>query len=597
MAYIPAYKLTSKAKKGSTKSTEVEGIGAFLSRITRSRADADRKEDLAMQEKIVRGEVSIDEQIEYNESRMKRYAEGSTEWQTLQNNVAELEVGKKWETLGDMASREVNPDKQKGFLVGWQGDTDEGSDLFNQIQDKINRIDIQIEDKAYNAALEESTTLLSRGQKSRDDHISFLYTQLNATTQESLRTKIQSSINTEEETLKTETERAADQVLDDLHGSGIITNEETYLSGLNEDLQQAIREDDILSITLRTEDIKQGEFYLEDMRSAFSFDEMELEHIKGDKSDDEKLTWYKDYLAGDNLDRVIKFGPGTGLVRSTYFQGRMEKFIPTMIENKEDDLTRQWSKLTSSSGSTLDAIKAEAGAITAEMETFGARTEFGNYTTEIRAMKQGMTESLIDQQLARINLMDRRNELDGVGTLRELDSLKNNYPEVVGNPVFRTRILGLEEGIARDEYNKFYGEVTGDIQKQRDTLALRQSKLNALAVARPDLVDLITQQMNELEAGYKAIGETEAQFNQQFGASFKDFQKFLPDIQTGQVTRPEFKLPEFQAGITAEEIGKTPQLGLRIPDVASLQRQNPEDVLEGSFGGSRFLKPGKELTQ
>lgn len=596
MAYTPAYKLTPKATT-ATKSTQVEGIGAFISRMGRARNEADRKEDLVMQEKITRGEVSIDEQIAYNEGRMRRFSKNSTEWQTLQNNIADLEVGKKWETLNDMESREINLDKRKGFLVDWRGEVEEGSDLFNQIEDKINRYDIQIEDKAYNAALEESTTLMSRGKKSRNDHIKFLYTQLNSTTTSDLRTKIGLSINSEEETLKIETERNADQILDDLHGSGIVENEQTYLDGLNEDLQQAIDENDVLEVSRRTEDVKQAGFYITDMRSAFSFDEMELKHVKGTLSDDEKLSWYKDYLSGDDLDRVIKFGPGSGLVRNTYFQGQMERFIPKMIENKEDDLFRQWSKLTSSSGSTLEDLKREAGTIRATMDTFGARADFANYTNEIRDMKTSMDESLADQQLARLDLMSARSEIDGVGILRELDSLKNNFPDVIGKSLFRNKILLLEEDVAKDEYQKFYGEITGDIQKQRDMLAIRQSKLNILAQSRPDLVDLITQQMNEIEDGYKSIGDAESKFNLQFGQSFKDFKQFLPDLQTGQVTRPGFELPEFKPAQTIEQVGQTSQLGIRIPDVASLQRQNPEDIMEGAFGGSRFLKPGKQLIQ
>ena len=594
MAYTPPYKLKTKAAASTSASAAVEGIGAFLSRIGKARRESDKLDDLEIQERITKGDINMDELIAYNKKKQSRFSQGTPEWQTLQNNMVDLEIGKKWETYAELESSGATLDSQRRFLDEWKSEVKEDSDLYNQHTDSINRLNIKIEDQSYNIAIEESISLINKGKKTQKEHIKFLSAQLASTTNEKLRIKIKANLNTAEETLVRDTERAADATLDALHGNGLIEDEKSYLTGLEEDLEQATTENDILEIQRRTQDIKEQKAYKFDMEKSFEYDEVKLNNAKGTISDEEQLTFYKEYLNEENLDEVIRYGSGAGLPRRAHYEKEMASFIPRMIDNKEDDLRNQFDKTVNSASSSFEDIQDEARAIGLEMDRFAANRDMALYTQDLDNMKASLNETLVDRQLGKIDLMESRGDIEGVETLRQLNNLASKYGDVVNKNIFQSRVLNIEKSVGQSEYNDFYGDTFGEIKKRRDEIAVRENQLNTLLASRPDLGGLLTQEFKSVEDARKGLSTLETDFNKKFGSNFKDFKQFLPDLQTGEVTRPDFAVDEFNFN-NIDDIGGTEQLGVKIPDIASLQRQNPDDILDESYGGSRYLKPGAQL--
>lgn len=483
-SYTPPYKLSQKAGKTTSKETALEGISAFLSRVEAARNEADKKEDLAMQERIIKGDVSTDELILWNKTRQKRFAKDSVEWQTLDNNVAELEIQKKWDAFSELQSSAADLNVQKQFLNDWRSDIKGESDLDVKIGLEMDRLNVKLEDKSYSDALQASSANLAKGKKSRQQHISFLYDQLRTVKDETLKERIQSEIDNEEVTLKREVEQAADYELDSLHASGLLEDENAYLAGLEEDKNQAVSENDLMEVKRRTGDIKEAKAWIYDIEKDTSFKEMKLNNEKNTLSDDERLQWYKDYLGGDSLDEMIRYGEGAGQQRKFHYENAMNKFIPDMILNKQNELSRRFDKLDFGDNGTLERMKSEMQSINSEMGAFLNRTDFINFTVDKTNFKNNLERGIINGMVDKLDEMGTSEQAREAKIFSELSNLEVMYPEMMGDSTIQNKIDTLRHNTITREMD----HIDNDREKKKLTGLQALQEFDELKERHPEMM-------------------------------------------------------------------------------------------------------------
>lgn len=633
MAYVPAYKLSKYPGSGGSAQASPEGILAFLSRVRQAQQEADNAEDLRIQEQVASGTISIDDQINYNKTRQARFLPTSKEYQQLSNNIADLNVSKKWQVLSTMDSNGQPKTDQIKYLSQWLGTLTSGSDLANNVSDRIGKLQIQANQDTYAKNYEAKRAGFSLGQLQRKDVLTYLQQQLGSTNDETLRGIIQADIDTQTQELLNDTSNFRDVTLAQLDQMGGEGESGAYL-GLLESLHaSSAASGDAASVARLAGDIDTQRRYLvgvtidRQLHVAYT----ELLTKPGTASNEKYLSTLRaiqGQTAGDfsyvspngthrtlHIDNLqeLRMNSGTfsGDTLTAGVNKQLSQFITTdYIPDKAAEITTQFNKMANLKGASYDQLFAQAQKLSDSWNKFKSQDFLVPFASTVNKYDSvdasGVQGTLLLGLTAALgNNFSSGKETDQ-GTLQKLESVQKLFPAMSGVDFQEKVAIPLQQKIGTQNFNKFieatnaqFNEQVGQIDAARSILG---SKLSANQIDQPTYA----AQAASLDRDRLAISNSLSQFGKQYTGAAGDsylktnYSKFLPD-RFGRYQAPKVNIPKLSG--TANTYAPAPKLQtfgttaqnksdgtIRVPDPSYLANYS-ESELERK-NGNIYLKSG-----
>jgi len=458
-SYTPPYKLSQKAGKTTSKETALEGISAFLSRVEAARRERDQREDLEMQEKVTRGEVSVDEQISYNRTRQKRYTKDSVEYNQMANNIADLETAKKWQVYRDMESTAVDRTSQKAFIESWLSMVEEGSKLSKELGEETGRLNVQIARDNYDKSYQSTKTKFDQGQIKRTNLITFLNSQLSAATDEDLRSKIQGQLDTENTNLQQDADDFRNTTIASFDRTGDIEDEGKFLGLLEDDYSMDLLDGDAASAIQRQGDMDTHKRYLTSLSVQKQLDGAYSEWL-GKQNVDANESYLTELQQVSDLNNItvsyegadgskksfitnglknyqFNFGDLNNTTLSAGMGDKINKFVTqTYIPDYANKITADFNSQATKVGASYVSLKQVAQNSMQQWSQFASKgflAPFAEKLNEYGVGSQGVQKSLLNGLFSSVQTESSGNTIENDRTLSHLKEMRTMFPDVAGS--------------------------------------------------------------------------------------------------------------------------------------------------------------------
>ncbi len=640
MAYIAPYKLSVKrSSTSSDQGNSAEGIQAFLNRVQKARQDADQREDLAMQEKVTKGEISLDEQIDYNKRRQERFVPTSKEYQQLNNNIADIQVAKKWEAYNLMDVQSIPHSQQLSFLRSWSSSLDQGSDLANQILQKEGALQVKIARDEYSTELEKQKTEFDQGRSQRSQVISYLKGKLSNVTDENLKMDIQSELDNQKTALKQDADNLRNSIISSYDRTGDLTNEGSLIGLLEDDYKKDLADGDVASASSRKGDIESQKRNVALLSIQHQIDMADSEQLsKLDVSSSQKyIGALKSILQKGSMDFSYKGADGTdqsfrmedlstlrgsdGKTVTQSLNDRIQNFVSkTYIPQYMQSLSDDFNSLAKREGVSFEDLQGKAGNILKQFNDFQNQSDIKPFSGILNQQSTGLQDQLANQLLTNLGNKFSEKQKTDVDAVRGIQQIRQMLPGATGDTFEQTattilqNIGGENFSQYQSEFQRQLGEQSNAAKEQLSQIAAASQRLNILN-SKPETFSADNAaKIKELDASSLKVNNFLTKLSQESGQFDKQFQKgdsrqFIPDTQTGKNAAPTYKLskldtkvPDWVKGmypdikdVKAPNIFTPPKIAVppKIQASASYQIKVPNtDILKKYKGGEVGIKNG-----
>ena len=573
--YIPPYKLSIKRTNvQSDQGNSVEGIQAFLSRVQKARQDADQKEDLALQEKITRGEISIDEQIDSNKRRQERFVPTSKEYQQLNNNIAELQTARKWESFSLMEAQNINNKEQLGYLKNWMSSVAGDSELANKISEKIGMVSVQIAREEYRSEWEAQKTEFEQGRIQRKNLISYLTGKLSSSTDDEMKADIQAQINTQNTALLQDADNLRNNMISSFDAKGDADNEGKLLGFFEDDYQKDLSDGDAASAIARKGDIDSQKKRLVSLTIQNQLDDafselLEHQDIAGNQNYLSALQGLAQKTAMDfsykgingetktlHIDDVGEYTQINGKSLRQELGDTVNKFITqSYIPDYAASLKDEFLKEKSTAGTTYETIKNKATSLLSQWSLFSNQDAVKPFALTINQNFNAMQGSMVEGMLTALGNKFSSGDASDVDTVRAFEEIQGMFPTMSGTE-FEQYAIGVKQQIGRANFEKFQGETFGEIDKRISDAQAKQAQikaastqLNFLSQNDVNKSSVYLDRSNQLLKADAALAkdiekltQEKTAFSNKYAGDRKLYQSFVPNATTGTYAKPEYAL-------------------------------------------------------
>lgn len=574
MAYIAPYKLSVKRSSASdNQGKAVEGIQAFLSRVQKARQEADEKEDLAIQEKVVKGEISVDEQINYNKKRQDRFVPTSKEYQQLQNNIAELETARKWESFNLMGAQNVPLGQQMGFLKNWLSSVDPASALANNISEKIGSVGVQQARNEYRSEWEQRKADFDQGRAQRKSLIDYLRTKMSAVTDEGLKAELLENLNNQETALLQDADNLRNAAISSFDTKMEADNEGKLLGMLENDYQKDLSDgdaasaisrqgdiesqkrkfvslsiqkqiDDAFSKRLETQDIDANQTYLSALQGIAQKSAMDFSY----KGIDGEIKTMR-------IDDIGNYAQLDGKPLREALTNAINKFTTeTYIPEYAQSLKESFSKLNNTAGMDYERLKNESATLLNQWTTFANQDSVKPFAFDLNRQFNGMQGTMVSGLLTALGNKFSSGDATDVETVRSFDQIQGMFPTMSGTE-FEQYAIDVKQQIGRANFDKYQTETFGEIDKResdirakREQIQLAMVQLDSLHTEDKGNAEYLDQK-NQLGKTSLALSQdldklmqNRKDFIDKFSGDKKLYQQFVPNADTGLYSKPQFDI-------------------------------------------------------
>lgn len=638
MAYVPAYKLSKTPGQGGGSGTAApEGINAFLARVRQAQQDADHAADLKIQEQVASGTISIDDQIAYNKKRQDRFLPTTNEYQQLANNIADLQIAKKWQVLSTMDANGQPKTDQIKYLSQWVGELTIGSDLANQISDRMGKLQLQANQDQYARDYESKKSAFSQGQLDRKNVVSYLQGQLQSTNDETLRAIIQQDLDTQQKGLLDDAANFRDATIAQFDRTGDPESEGAFLGLLEDSQVRDIAAGDAASAAARAGQIDTQKRYLAgvtiDKQLNAAYAELlskpstasnekylsTLRSIQGQTTGD---FTYKDpqgnpkTLHLDNLQTMkMNSGAFSGDTLSNGVNKQLSQFITNdYIPDKAQEVITQFNKMSNLKGATYDQLYAQAQKLSDGWNKFKTQDFLAPFATTVNKYDTVDTSGvqgtlLLGLTAALGNNFSSGKETDQ-GTLQKLEQVQKLFPAMSGIDFQEKVAIPLQQKIGQQNFNKFIQATNQQFNDQINQIDAAKTILGSKLSGNQIDQATYTAQASALDKDRLAIANGLSKFGSTYtgagGDSYikSNYTKFLPD-KNGRYQNPNVAIPKLSGTANAYSpapkpvtLGSTaraasnPTGGTRIPGLNQLKLYSASEYTTAPNGVDKLLKPG-----